>query len=173
MEISRSSNLSSAQNYSLRFGIWFPRLRWSSQKIIFSNKRPSFWKTVLFLDLTCSTSLVAILYLFSENAEDLFDFEGASQPRIQCNKPSANINVLSEENTSYHIMVERFCLTSTKDFIKGFGVLMASFYVFNVEHTKKGERSLIFVQKLFLNISDKERTPQKVFSSLKKDEVFI
>ena len=120
--------------------------------------------------------MVAIPYLLRENAEDLFDFEGASQPRIQCDKPSADINVIGEENTSYHIMVERFHLTSTKDFINAFGVLMASFYVFNLEYTKKVEGSFIFVQKLFSNIYDKQKTPQKVLkliSSLKKDEVFI
>ena len=103
--------------------------------------------------------MVAILYLLHKNAEDLFDFEGASQPQIQCDKPSADINVSSEENTSYHIMVERFRLTSTKDFIKTFGVLMASFYVFNLEYTKKVEGSLIFIQKLFLNINDEQKTP--------------
>ena len=170
-----SSNLSSAQNYSLRFGIWFLRLSQGSQKIILWNKRPSFWKTSLFLDLAYSRSLLAIPYLLRENPEDLFDFEGASQP-IQCGKPSADINVISEENTSYHIMVERFRLTSTKDFIKAFGVLMASFYVFNLKYTKKVEGSFIFVQKLFLNINDKQKTQQKVLkliSSLKKDEVFI
>ena len=120
--------------------------------------------------------MLAIPYLLRENTEDLFDFEGASQPRIQCGKPSADVNVISEENTSYHIMVERFRLTSTKDFIKAFGVLMASFYVFNLEYTKKVEGSFIFVQKLFLNINDKQKTQQKVLkliSSLKKDEVFI
>ena len=75
-----------------------------------------------------------------ENAEDLFDFEGASQPRIQCDKPSADINVISEENTSYHLMVERFHLTSTKDFIKTFGELMALFYVFNLRIYKESGR---------------------------------
>ena len=92
--------------------------------------------------------------------------------KFQCDKPSADINVISEENTSYHIMVERFHLTSTKDFINAFGVLMASFYVFNLEYTG----SFIFVQKLFSNINDKQKTSQKVLkliSSLKKDEVFI
>ena len=147
MKTFRSSNLSSDQDYSLKFGIWFSRLSWSSQKIIFWNKRPSFWKTVLLLDLAYSTSLVPIPYVLRENAEDLFDFEGASQVRIHCDKPSADINVISEENKNYHIMVERFRLTSTKDFIKAFGVLMASFYVFNSEYKKKVEGSLIFVQK--------------------------
>ena len=72
-------------------------------------------------------------------------------------------------------MVERFRLTSTKDFIKAFDVLMASFYVFNLEYTKKVEGSFIFTQKFFLNISEKQKTPQKVLkliSSLKKDDVF-
>ena len=109
--------------------------------------------------MTYSTSLVAIPYLLRENAADLLDFKGASQPRIQCDKPSADMNVVSEENTSYHIMVERFCLTSTKDFIKAFGVLMALFYAFNLEYAKKVEGSFIFVQKLFLNINDKQKTP--------------
>ena len=111
-----------------------------------------------------------------ENVEDLFDFEGASQPRIQCDKPSGDINVISEEEKkNYHIMVERFRLTSTKDFITAFGVLMASFYVFNLECTKKVEASFIFAQKFFLNINEKQKTPQKVLkliSSLKKDDVF-
>ena len=53
---------------------------------------------------------------------------------------------------------------------------MASFYIFNLEYTKKVEGSFIFVQKLFLNINDKQKTQQKVLKlifSLKKDEVFI
>ena len=96
--------------------------------------------------------------------------------KFQCDKPSADINVISEENTSYNIMVERFRLTNTKDFIKAFGVLMASFYVFNLEYIKKAEGSFIFVQKLLLIINDKQKIPQKVLkliSPLKKDEVFI
>ena len=89
--------------------------------------------------------MVAIPYLLPENAEDLFDFEGASQPRIQCDKPSADIpsadiNVISEENTSYHVMVERFRLISTKDFIKTFGELMAAFYVFDIRIYKESGR---------------------------------
>ena len=121
--------------FSLRFSIWFRRLSWSSYKIIFWNKSTSFWKTVLFLDLSYSTSLLTIPYLLRENAEDVFDFEGASLPRIQYDKPSVDINVISEENTSYHIMLQRFRLTSTKDFIKAFVVLMASFYVCSVSST--------------------------------------
>ena len=89
--------------------------------------------------------MVALPYLLPENAEDLFDFEGASQPRIQCDKPSADIpsadiNVISEENTSYHVMVERFRLISTKDFIKTFGELMAAFYVFDIRIYKESGR---------------------------------
>ena len=70
-----------------------------------------------------------------ENAEDVLDFERASQPRIQYDKPSVDINVISEENTSCDIMVERFRLTSTKDFIKVFVVLMVSFYARSVSLT--------------------------------------
>ena len=73
----------------------------------------------------------------------LISKEQASQLRIQCDKPSADINFISEENTSYHIMVERFRLTSTKDVIKASGVLMALFYVFDLEYTKKVEGSFI------------------------------
>ena len=39
--------------------------------------------------------------------------------KFQCDKPSADINVISEENTSYDIMVERFRLTSTKRIYEG------------------------------------------------------
>ena len=76
------------------------------------------------------------------------------------------INVISEQNASHHIMVERFRLTSTEDFIKSFGVLMASFYVFNIEYTKKVEGSFIFVRKLFLKINGKQKTPQKALFNI-------
>ena len=84
----------------------------------FLEQKTKFLEKCSVLRLTYSTSLVAILYLLRENVEDLFEFEEASQPRIQCDKSSADMNVISEGNTSYYIMVERFRLTSTKDFIK-------------------------------------------------------
>ena len=160
----------------LRIVLWdlaygFPVWVGAPTKLFFGTKDIVSGK-LLVLDLTYSSSLVRIPHLLRENADDLVDFEGASQPRIQCDKPWADISVTSEENTSYNIMVEIFCLTSTKDFIKAFCVLMASF----LEYTKKVEGSLIFVQKFFLNINDKQMTLRKVLkliSSLKKDEVFI
>ena len=55
-----------------------------------------------------------------------------------------------------------FQIASSKYFIRAFAILMASFYVFNVEYLKKLEGTLIFIQKFFLRISDKQKSPSKV-----------
>ena len=119
-------------------------------------------KFIFYLDFTYSTAIVAIPYILRENLFDFFETEGADHPRIQCDKPLVDINVIIDENARFNVMVERFRLSSGKDFVKMFGVLMASFYIFNLECNPKLEGSFIFFQKLLLNINDRQKTPSKV-----------
>ena len=93
---------------------------------------------------------------------NFFETEGANHSRIQCDKPSVDINVIIDENAWFNVMVERFRLSLGKDFVKTFGVLMASFYIFNLECNPKLEGSFIFFQKLSLNINDGQKTPSKM-----------
>ena len=73
-----------------------------------------------------------------------------------------------KENTEYELKVETFTLARGQNFIEMFGLMLASFYIFNVEYPKKLEGSLMFLQKFLLGIGDETKTPQKVLQLMSK-----
>ena len=109
-----------------------------------------------------SITIVAIPYILRENSLDFFETEGANHPGIQFDKPLVDTKVIIDEIARLNVMVERFRLSSGKDFARTFGVLMASFYIFNLEYNSKLEGLFIFFQKLFLNMNNGQKTPSKV-----------
>ena len=93
------------------------------------------------------------------------------QPRLVSKDITSNIDdfsVLFEESTEYELKVETFTLAHGQNFIEIFGLMLASFYIFNVEYPKKLEGSLMFLQKFLLGIGDETKTPQKVLQLISK-----
>ena len=79
-----------------------------------------------------------------------------------------DFSVLFEENTEYELKVETFTLARGQNFIEMFSLMLASFYIFNVQYPKKLEGSLLFFQKFLLGIGDETKTPQKVLQLISK-----
>ena len=76
----------------------------------------------------------------------------SSRPtKIQYNTPISDISDIEflADASRLDVLIERFQTASSKDFFRAFAILMASFYVFNVEYPKKLEGTLIFIQKNF------------------------
>ena len=71
------------------------------------------------------------------------------QPRFRYNTPISDISDIEflADASRLDVLIERFQTASSKDFFRAFAILMASFYVFNVEYPKKLEGTLIFIQK--------------------------
>ena len=75
---------------------------------------------------------------------------------------------LFEESSEYELKVATFTLTRGQNFIEMFSLMLASFYIFNVEYPKKLEGSLMFLQKFLLGMGDEIKTPQKVLQLMSK-----
>ena len=116
------------------------------------------------LDLSHSTTLLALPYILREESLHYFDIATSNQPRFRYNTLISDISDIEflTDASRFDVLIERFQIASSKDFIRAFAILMASFYAFNVEYPKKLEGTLIFIQKIFLKISDKQKSPSKV-----------
>ena len=93
------------------------------------------------------------------------------QPRLTCKKLSQNngdFSVLIDDDVEFELKIETFTLAHGKDFIRMFALLLASFYIFNVEYPKKLEATMVFLQKYMLRIGDETKTPHKVLQYFAK-----
>ena len=117
------------------------------------------------LDLSHSTTLLALPYILREKSLHYFDIATSNQPRFRYKTPISDISDIEflADASRFDVLIERFQIASSKEFIRAFAILMASFYVFNVEYPKEPEGTLIFIQKNFVKISDKQKSPSKVF----------
>ena len=110
-------------------------------------------------------------FTLREDPTEFFMESDNYQPRLVSKDITSNIDdfsVLFEESTEYELKVETFTLARGQNFIEMFGLMLASFYIFNVEYPKKLEGSLMFLQKFLLGIGDETKTPQKVLQLISK-----
>ena len=91
------------------------------------------------LDLSHSTTLLAWPYILREESLHYFDIATSNQPRFRYNTPISDISDIEflADASRFDVLIERFQIASSKDFIRALTILMASFYVFNVEYPKK------------------------------------
>ena len=77
------------------------------------------------------------------------------QPRLVSKDITSHIDdfdVLFEESTEYELKVETFTLARGQNFIEMFGLMLASFDIFNVQYPKKtGRIDDVFVKVSFGN----------------------
>ena len=103
------------------------------------------------LDLSHSTALLALPYILREESLHYFDIATSNQPRFRYNTPISDISDIEflADASRFDVLIERFQSASSEDFIRAFTILMASFYVFNVEYPKN-QKALLFSFKNFL-----------------------
>ena len=91
-------------------------------------------------------------FTLREDATEFFMESDNYQPRLVSKNNTSNIDdfsVLFEESTECELKVETFTLVLGQNFIEMFGLMPASFYIFNVEYPKKLEGSLMFRKSVF------------------------
>ena len=74
------------------------------------------------------------------------------QPRLVSKDIMSDIDdfsVLFEENTEYELKVETFTLARGQNFIEMFSLMLASFYIFNVQSQKNWKDHCCFSKSFF------------------------
>ena len=110
-------------------------------------------------------------FILREDPTGLFMESNNYQPRLVSKDIPSNIDdfsVLFEESTEYELKVGTFTLVRAQNFTEKFGLMLASFYIFNVQYQKKFDRALIFLQKFLSGIGDETKLPQKVLQLISK-----
>ena len=93
-------------------------------------------------------------FILREDPTGLFMESNNYQPRLVSKDIPSNIDdfsVLFEESTEYELKVGTFTLVRGQNFIEMFGLMLASFYIFNAQYQKKLGRALILAER---NLSD-------------------
>ena len=121
--------------------------------------------------IKCS-ALLAVPYLLREDVAKLFDQRNNKQPTILCRGVEIkldDINLLEVLNgDSFAVMVEDCHITCTPDLIHAFGLMIALHYVFNLSYAAPTQATMVFIQKLILNLADNYRAPTKVLNLIAK-----
>ena len=106
--------------------------------------------------------------MLRENPLDYKDkLGGTRQPRLRF--PSDDDTLIDFVNAKeFEVVIEDKIISNAGDFITAFAILMAAHYVFNVNYAKEIQHTMIFVQKILLNMTDNFKTPPKVLSLMTK-----
>lgn len=65
-----------------------------------------------------------------------------------------NLKELFFDNLLYQIVVEGHTLCEATDFLEAILCLVASFFIFNIDYPESCRRTLIAIEKLYLNAND-------------------
>ena len=140
----------------------------------FRGKKASWQKINLyyfFLDISNCATILYVPWLLRETPFDFFLNENHALPIITCNKFSSVKSDLTDvlEDAEFDVKVDGHSLCQSKDFIAGFEVYLASFYVFNITYPKSLENTMIFIQKFLLGILDDGfKAPGRVLTLISK-----
>ena len=118
--------------------------------------------------------MLTIPYLLRENVYDIFHIDDNADvnvyQRIKClsvtSDSDALENVFIGECEVFEIVVDNRMVARTNDFFQAFSVMMASYYVFNLEYPNTLVETLI--QRYILGISDSTKTLQRVLTIVAK-----
>ena len=139
--------------------LWFPIVRGEKYLVFFS------------LDTTQCAALIALPYLLREDPKNFFD-QTLKQPTIRCRGMQMDLDAIDFTAVlkcdSFTVIVEDNELTYTRDFIHAFGIVIALHYVFNLTYATPIQASMVFIQKLILDLSDNYRPPIKVLHLIQK-----
>ena len=118
--------------------------------------------------------MVTIPTLLRENFGILlYNQDGSNkQPSIKCNDVIINLEDIDLsaiiQAASYSIIIEDAHVATCQDFLHAFGVVFAVHYVFNLSYNEKIKSTMLFVQKLILDLEDNFRPPTTVLNLMSK-----
>ena len=111
---------------------------------------------------------MAIPYLLRGKPEGFFN-SNTIQPRTAIlEAPSIDLAFVVEDNVRFDIKIEQQTICRAGDFVQVFTLMIALHYIFNVSYSKDVEESMIFFQKMFLEISDDLTIPTKMLTLIAK-----
>ena len=129
------------------------------------------WKKIVFVsDIALCAAILFLQYLLTE-IPDYFFFEKPEHNQLRIVVSGVDLtsyNMIVEEKCVFHVNMENVTMCRYVDFVHAFAVMIALHYIFNVTYTKKIEATMICVQRLLLEIHDKQKIPPKVLSLICK-----
>ena len=126
-------------------------------------KRKSNVYFLFISDVSSCVAIMAIPYLLRGKPEGSFN-SNTIQPRIAI----LEAPFVVEDNVRFDIKIEQQTICRAGDFVQVFTLMIALHYIFNVSYSKDVEESMIFFQKMFLEISDDLTIPTKVLTLIAK-----
>ena len=73
-------------------------------------------------------------------------------------------NCIANEECAFDIKIEDTTTCRCNHFVRAFLLIIALPYVFNVTHSKKIEATMAFIQRMWPEINDNQKTPPKILS---------
>ena len=112
-----------------------------------------------------------------EDPTRLFMESDNYQPRLVLKDIKSNIDyfsILFEESTKYEVKVETFTLACGQNFIEIFSLMLASFYIFNVEYPPKiGRIANVFAKVSLGNMQWNKNTTEDSTTYIKSKKAAI
>ena len=125
----------------------------------------------IFVDLIKHSALFAVPYVLRDVA-NIFDQSNIKQPTILCRGTEIkldDINIIEVFNgNSFAVMVEDCHIAFTFDLIYAFWIMIELHYVFNLSDAAPTQATIVFIQKLTLNLTDNYRALTKVLNLIAK-----
>ena len=121
--------------------------------------------------IKCS-ALLAVPYLLREDAAKFFDQRNNKQPTILCRLAEIKLDDIDLlkvlKGDSFAVVVEDCHIAFTRDLIHAFGIMIALHYVFNLSYAAPTQATLVFIQKLILDLAEHYRAHTKVLNLIVK-----
>lgn len=114
-------------------------------------------------DLYCCVSLLMVPLMLKERVEDIVRNEEQSMMEVFLLQTEDK-----DKSISFSLVVESKKLFSCENLLTALASYLSSFYVFNLEYPKGLRKSMQFIQRVFLQIKDKEKLHPSVYSLIEK-----
>lgn len=114
-------------------------------------------------DLYCCVSLLMVPLMLKERVKDIVRNEEQSMMEVFLLQTEDK-----DKSISFSLVVESKKLFSCENLLTALASYLSSFYVFNLEYPKGLRKSMQFIQRVFLQIKDKEKLHPSVYSLIEK-----
>ena len=112
------------------------------------------------------TALLSISWLLQEDPYAYFvETDSVVESRLVCSTLKSRqdeITSILDENSKFIVTVENITMATSNDFVHAFTLMVASYYIFNLQYRKSSVALLTFIQKFMLALNDSEKTSQSV-----------
>ena len=126
----------------------------------------SFMYHFMLPDASMCHGILLVPYQIREPISVLLVQEGQQAP--DCPKPTIVLRQGKSllDTNAFDIILNGIHICSASTFTRAIGLLLAVYHVFNVSSPAKGQATLTFVHKVFLNVQDKVKANDKVTTLL-------